>query len=148
MVKLLVASKTTLEFYPQVKLNPSPHIPARSHQQCKLHLFHHPYHNFQMFFSMAFCLDRYFCFRRWGGVGVITKAFHAPPSQLWICSHLYLWESSFLSPSSQQEHRPWTVTWSLVSARAMDLSVVSSVGRTDHGDHHSPLPRHGPWTLS
>lgn len=134
---------------PQVKLNPSPHIPARSHQQCKLHLFHHPYHNFQMVLSMAFCLDCYFCFRRWGGVGVITKAFHVPPSQLWICSHLSLWESSFLAPSSQQEHRswtahglwcqhePWTSAWFPVWAEQTTEINTALCHSMDHGHCHS-----------
>lgn len=90
--------------------------------------------------------------------GVVTEAFCAPLSQLWVFSHDHHHKSSFLalhvSGSMDRgyphclwhQYRPWISTWPQVPGQAsLDITMASG-GGTDHGHPCSLWWWHGPRT--
>jgi len=76
-------------------------------------------------------LPRLFLFegRGMGKRKVVTKIY-VSHSQLWICSHRYHCEKSFLALYTQWQHRSWTSTWFLVTAWTME-TIMALEGGTD-----------------
>lgn len=102
--------------------------PAENHWLCRVTL-QHPFHNFSELSSMAF-LSRMLL---WGsGEGLSQK----PSVSLFLnCEPAIINTMAKVTSLlfySQQECRSWTYKWSLASAYAMDLHVVSG-GSTKHG---------------
>lgn len=65
--------------------------------------------------------------------GIVTEAFYIPPTQPWsaVIDTTAKVASSPFTHGLWQQNRPQTSTWPLMSALAVDISMVSG-GSTDH----------------